>query len=48
VLVEDHFDPLEDLKYDTQGVLQLTGHNLKLRDDVLQYFKVRNEDSVDL
>jgi len=37
-----------DLKYDFQGVLQLTDRNIKLRDDVIHYFNVRNEDSIDL
>ena len=48
ILVEDKFDPNLDLKYDFQGVLQLTGRNQKLRDDIIQYFAVRNEDSSDL
>jgi len=48
VLVDDKFDPSKDLKYDFQGVLDLNEKNIKLRDDVIQYFAVRNEDSIDL
>jgi len=48
ILVGDGFDPELDLKYDFQGLLQLTGRNMRLRDDIIQYFNVRNEDSVDL
>lgn len=48
ILVEDGFNPLEDIKYDFQGVLELDERNIKLRDDVIAYFGVRNEDSIDL
>jgi hypothetical protein len=48
VLVGDQFDPLADIKYDFQGVLEFTGSNTRLRDDVKNYFAVRNEDSIDL
>lgn len=48
ILVGDQYDPLEDIKYDFHGVLELTNRNLKLRDDVIHYFGVRNEDSIDL
>jgi len=48
ILVGDGYDPELDIKYDFQGVLQLTGRNIRLRDDLIQYFNVRNEDSIDL
>ena len=48
ILVDDKYDHTKDLKYDFQGVLELNEHNLKLRDDVIAYFAVRNEDSIDL
>jgi hypothetical protein len=48
ILVGGGYDPNLDLKYDFQGVLQLTERNTKLRDDVIHYFSVRNEDSMDL
>ena len=52
ILVEDGFDPDTDICRDMQGVLQFTDADTprkrKLRDDVIQYFNVRNEDSIDL
>lgn len=48
ILVQDKFDWTKDLKKDPQGVWQLTGRNRKLRDDLIAYMSVRNEDSVDL
>ena len=48
ILVQDGYDPDLDIKYDFQGVLQLTDWSIKLRDDLIQYFSVRNEDSIDL
>lgn len=52
VLTENKFDPRTDLKYDWQGVLQLTdrgdARSIKLRDDARRYFRARNEDSIDL
>lgn len=46
ILIDDQFDPLKDLKKDWQGVLQLSHHNRKLRDDIRAYFRSRNEDSI--
>jgi hypothetical protein len=48
ILVEDRFEPTQDLKYDFQGILELNERNIRLRDDVIAYFAVRNEDSTDL
>lgn len=48
ILVDNRFDPLEDMKYDPQGVLQLTERNWKLRNDIREYFRVRNEDSIEV
>jgi hypothetical protein len=48
ILVEDKFDPRTDIKYDTNGVLQLTDNKWQLRDDIRRYFNQRNEDSIDL
>ena len=39
------FDPDYDLKRDSQGLWQLTGRNLKLRDGLRMYARMRNEDS---
>lgn len=52
ILVENQFDPDLDLKYDSQGVLQLvdrfTPRSIKLRDDIRKYMRERNEDSIDV
>lgn len=52
ILVENKFDPDNDLKRDWQGLLQLadqfTPRSIKLRDDIRQYFLGRNEDSIDV
>ncbi len=48
ILVNNSYDPDLDLKRDTQGLYQLTDHNIKLRDDIRKYFRSRNEDSIDL
>lgn len=48
ILTDNHFDPLTDLKYDWQGVLQLTKEKPALRDAIRAYFKQRHEDSIDL
>ena len=48
VLVGNHFDPTADVKHDFQGLLEFTGSNIALRDQVKNYFAVRNEDSIDL
>lgn len=47
ILKNSKYDPDVDLKYNHSGVLELSGHNLKLRDGIRTYFRVRNEDSVD-
>lgn len=47
ILVEEKYDYLLDLKYDVQGVLALTDRNPRLRDRIQQYFRQRNEDSVE-
>ncbi len=45
---EPKFNWHVDLKKDIQGVWMLTEHNRQLRDDIISYFSVRNEDSSDL
>lgn len=44
VLIENKFDWMKDLKKDPQGVWALTPRNWQLRDDIIGYFQVRNED----
>lgn len=48
LLYKHQFDPIEDLSYDDQGLIQLTDSKPGLRDDIRRYFMARNEDSIDL
>lgn len=48
ILTENAYDPLTDLKYDWQGVLQLTKNKPRMRDQIRAYFRQRHEDSIDL
>lgn len=44
ILIENNFDPDVDLKKDWQGMFSLVGNKIKLRDDIIKYFKSRDED----
>jgi hypothetical protein len=44
ILAENKFDPTYDLKRDKNGLFMLTDRNIKLRDDIRNYFESRNED----
>ncbi len=49
VLIENQYNPLVDVKYDSQGLLQLETwepRQLKLRDQIRNYMNTRNEDSI--
>ena len=46
ILVQDGFDPHLDLKRDWQGLYQLTGRSIRLRDDIRRYFSERDEDAL--
>jgi hypothetical protein len=48
ILTSHHYDPDLDLARDWQGLYRLTDHNPGLRDAIRGYFRVRNEDSIDL
>lgn len=51
ILIDHKYDPSTDIKYDSQGLLQLetyTPRQISLRDQVREYFRGRNEDSIDL
>lgn len=48
ILTDNQFDPLRDIIKDSQGLWKLEGSKLKLRDDIMMYFRQRNEDSVDM
>ena len=48
ILTDNYYDPDTDIKYDAQGMLQLETvlpRQIKLRDDIRNYFRSRNEDS---
>lgn len=48
LLRDTGFCPDRDVRLNTQGLLVLTGTNLKLRDALRRYHCARNEDSIDL
>lgn len=45
ILVNNKFQPNAHAYYDSQGLLQLDEDQVKLRDDIRRYFRVRFEDS---
>jgi len=47
ILIDNKFNPNQDVHKDWQGVLSLYPGHEKLRDQMRQYFQARNEDSVD-
>jgi hypothetical protein len=46
ILTSNHFNPYTDLMNDRYGMLRFTGHKPQLRDDLRDYFRARNEDSI--
>jgi hypothetical protein len=51
IIRSNYFDPDDDLKRDWQGLLQLevlTPRQRRLRDQIKQYLRQRNEDSIDV
>ena len=48
ILIRNDFDPLMDIKKDCNNLWRLEDNKPALRDDLRHYFRVRNEDSVDL
>lgn len=44
LLINAKFDPLTHLKKDIQGLWQLAGNNIALRDGIRDYARLRNED----
>lgn len=48
IITDNKYDPRYDLKRDWNGVWQLTDRNLKLRDQIRQYMKERDEDNLDM
>lgn len=47
IIIKHKFDPEYDLKRDWQGVLTLTDKGMRMRNDIREYFRQRNEDSID-
>lgn len=51
ILIRNCYNPNADIKYDSQGLLQLetySARQIRLRDQIRGYFSARNEDSIDL
>ena len=47
ILTSNQFDPVTDLKRDWQGLWALAGNKIALRDQLMAYFRGRDEDSID-
>jgi hypothetical protein len=47
MLWKNQFDPARDIKRDWQGLWQLTGQKIALRDQLRAYFRSRDEDSTE-
>jgi hypothetical protein len=48
ILIDNKFDPYSDLTRDYQGLWQLRPERIGLRNQIREYFRGRNEDSIDL
>ena len=48
ILTENKFDPVTDIRSDWQRMWELTGDKIRLRDELRAYFRLRQEDSIDL
>lgn len=48
ILTNNDYDPLMDIKKDSNNLWILEGNKHKFRDDLRYYFRARNEDSVDV
>jgi hypothetical protein len=48
IMTDNNYDPEIDLKRDSQGLWQLTDRSPKLKNDIRNYFRARNEDSIDV
>ncbi len=50
ILIRNKYDPITDVKRDSQGLLQLETYEprqIKMRDQIRAYFRARNEDSIE-
>lgn len=48
ILLENDFDPDNDIYRDSRGIYRLNGNKPRLRDQIRQYLKQREEDSIDM
>jgi hypothetical protein len=48
ILIDEEYDPVEDTKRNTWGVLELAGNKPRLQHRIDRYFRQRNEDSTTL
>lgn len=48
ILINNKYDPLRDIKKDSDGLIILEDNKIQFRDDIIMYFRQRNEDSVDM
>jgi hypothetical protein len=48
ILIDNQYDPQTDVRYDLHSVLTLNETKIVLRDQIREYFRQRNEDSIDL
>jgi hypothetical protein len=46
ILINQNFDPINDLYYDENGLIQLKQEKVAFIKEIYQYFQVRNEDKV--
>ncbi len=45
ILIDEQYDPIEDTKRNTWGVLELAGNKPMLQHKIDRYFRQRNEDA---
>ncbi len=48
ILANNQFDPITDIKRDWQGLWQLTQNKPRLRDEIMGYFRSRQEDGISI
>jgi hypothetical protein len=45
ILINNKYDPLRDIKKDCNGVWKLEDEKIKMRDDIIKYFRTRLDDA---
>ena len=46
--IDNNYNPYTDIKYDENGIIELTEEGSKLIEPIVKYFDERKEDSVEL